>query len=137
MYKYEDIHILYTYVPILCSERGVAMRSVVIDTHNDTLMKAVNEATLAPEVDLSAETDFHIDLPKMRLGNVDIAYFAAFSEDGSDVELAQHRICASFNALSELERNAYTTFEIYRGLTQMDQAILRNKSVGVRTIAGA
>ena len=137
MYKYEDIHILYTYVPILCSERGVAMRSVVIDTHNDTLMKAINEATLEPEVDISSETNFHIDLPKMRLGNVDIAYFAAFSEDGSDVKLAQHRICASFNALSELERYAHTTFEIYRGLTRLDQAILQNKRVGVRTIEGA
>lgn len=137
MHKCEDIHILYTYVLILCSERGVAMRSVVIDTHNDTLMKAVNEVTFEPEVDLSIDTDFHIDLPKMRQGNVDIAYFAAFSEDGSDVELAQHRICASFNALKELEQNTQTGFQIYRGFTQLNQALFQNKRVGVRTIEGA
>lgn len=113
------------------------MRSVVIDTHNDTLMKAVNEVTFEPEVDLSIDTDFHIDLPKMRQGNVDIAYFAAFSEDGSDVELAQHRICASFNALKELERNTQTGFQIYRGFTQLNQALFQNKRVGVRTIEGA
>ncbi|OJV62324.1 MAG: hypothetical protein BGO41_05865 [Clostridiales bacterium 38-18] len=113
------------------------MKSVVVDTHNDTLMKLVNEATLEPEIDIAFETNFHIDLPKMRQGNVDIAYFAAFSEDGSDSKLAQHRICASFNALSQLEMHSFDSFEIYRGRKQLEKALLSDKRVGVRTIEGA
>ncbi len=39
----------------------------VVDTHNDTMMLAIDESTWLPKIDIGEETDFHLDIPRQKL----------------------------------------------------------------------
>lgn len=110
---------------------------LIIDTHNDTMMKAVDPVTQVPCIDIGQDTNFNIDLTKMEKGNVNIAYFAAFTEDYGDVETNNHRILASINALFHVEKMNPGRFTVAKSFSQMMHDITLGKRIGVATIEGA
>lgn len=115
----------------------VDYEGIIIDTHNDTMMKAVDKDTQKPSVDIGADTPFQIDIDKMEKGKVNIAYFAAFTEDYGTTQSNNHRILASLNALANVEINNEKRFAVAKSYTQMMSEIERGKRVGVPTIEGA
>ncbi len=85
--------------------------SVVVDTHSDTMMKIVDNATWLPVVDIGNDTSLQVDIPKMLQGGLDVQYFAAFSSGyyangQEDFTKANSRLLALINALYwTLDRN--------------------------------
>ncbi|GAB6107570.1 dipeptidase [Fusibacter bizertensis] len=115
----------------------VDYKGIIIDTHNDTMMKAVDKYTQKPSVDIGQDTSFQIDINKMEKGKVNIAYFAAFTEDYGTIQSNNHRILASLNALANVEIVNEKRFSVAKNYTQMMAEIERGKRVGVPTIEGA
>lgn len=54
-------------------------RFSIVDSHNDTMMQIVDEESWLPVIDIRKDTALQIDIPKMKKGNLDVAYFAAYS----------------------------------------------------------
>lgn len=106
---------------------------ILIDAHNDTMMKVVNSETF---VDIGQDTSFHIDLPKMRKGQVNVAYFAAFTTDFGDIEKNNSTILASINALRYTEKLNPDTFCIAEDYAQLEKALAEEKRIGIQTIEG-
>jgi len=78
--------------------------AVVVDTHSDTLLKITDNTNWLPLVDIGGETPFHIDIPKLRRGGVNVQYFGAFtsgyySSGQPDYTKANSRLLSLFNAL--------------------------------------
>ena len=93
--------------PPLALDRELAL---VVDTHSDTLIKIIDDKTWLPAVDIGMDTEFHIDIPKLRKGSVDVQYFGAFTSgyytDGKpDFKKANSRLLALFNAMYWTVRN--------------------------------
>lgn len=112
-------------------------RKIIIDAHNDTMMKAVNPKTFALDTNIGEETDFHIDLNKMASAGVDLLYFAAFTDDLGTWRENHDMILGSIRGLKETQALNKDRFmiperyaEILRGL---DQPIC----MGVHAIEGA
>lgn len=114
-----------------------AYNGIIIDTHNDTMMKAVDQVTQEPCINIGDETEFDIDISKMEKGKVNIAYFAAFTEDYGSLETNNHRILASLNALFQVEKLNSNRFAVAKNYDQMMLEIERGKRLGVPTIEGA
>ena len=110
---------------------------IIVDAHNDTMMKVVNPENYAPSVDIGQSTDFHIDLPKMRAGNVKIAYFAAYTSDHGSFEKNNNMILASINALQFTEKNNNETFCVATSYSDIEKAIQTDQRIGIQTIEGA
>lgn len=110
---------------------------IIVDAHNDTMMKVVNPENYAPTVDIGKPTTFHIDLPKMRAGNVKIAYFAAYTSDHGSFEKNNNMILASINALQFTENNNKDLFCIATSYREIEKAIHTNQRIGIQTIEGA
>ena len=55
-------------------------KSLVIDMHNDTMIMLVDYETWLPQVDLADDSQNHIDINKMKEGNLSVGFFAAYSE---------------------------------------------------------
>ena len=111
-------------------------KMIVVDAHNDTMMKVVGSETLHPVVDIGQETPFHIDLPKMRKGQVNIAYFAAFTTDFGNIEKNNSTILASINALKYTEMLNPDTFCVAKDYAQLESALAEGKRIGIQTIEG-
>ncbi len=111
-------------------------KMIVVDAHNDTMMKVVDSETFKPVVNIGLDTPFHIDLPKMKKGRVNIAYFAAYTTDYGNLEKNNSTILASINALKYTESLNPKTFCIATDYSQLENALLEDKSVGIQTIEG-
>jgi membrane dipeptidase len=111
-------------------------KMIVVDAHNDTMMKVINSETLHPVVDIGLDTSFHIDLPKMRKGQVNIAYFAAYTTDYGNIEKNNSTILASINALRYTENLNADTFRIAKNYAQLEKALSEEKLIGIQTIEG-
>lgn len=78
--------------------------ALVVDTHSDTLIKIIDDKTWLPAVDIGMDTGFHIDIPKLIRGGVDVQYFGAFTSGyyaggKPDFERANSRLLSLFNAM--------------------------------------
>ena len=111
-------------------------KMIVVDAHNDTMLKVVNSETLHPVVDIGQETPFHIDLPKMRKGQVNIAYFAAYTTDYGNIEKNNSTILASINALKYTEMLNPDAFCVAKDYAQLENALDGGKRIGIQTIEG-
>jgi len=109
---------------------------ITVDTHNDTMMKVIDAVTLEPVVNIGLDTPFHIDLPKMRKGHVNIAYFAAYTTDYGDLEKNNSRILASINALKYTEKLNPDTFCVPSDFVTLEKALAEGKRIGIQTIEG-
>lgn len=80
-------------------------RAAVVDTHSDTLIKIVDNETWLPSVDIGDDTSFAIDIPKLKKGNINVQYFAAFTpgyytKDGKpDYLKSNSRLLSLINAM--------------------------------------
>ena len=110
---------------------------IIVDAHNDTMMKVVDPENYSPTVDIGQPTTFHIDLPKMRAGNVKIAYFAAYTLDHGTFEKNNNMILASINALQFTENNNKDCFCVATSYSEIEKTIQSNHRIGIQTIEGA
>lgn len=110
----------------------------ILDTHNDTMMKVVDNNTWFPKVDLGKSTSYHIDIPKLQKGGVNIPFFAAFTEGyEQNTQKSISRTLALINALYFTEMNNRDTFKIAKKLNDIIDAVNGDKIAAVATIEGA
>lgn len=112
--------------------------SIVVDTHNDNMMKIVDEYTWLPVTDIRTKTDLQIDIPKMRAGNLNVGFFAAYtSAYFGNPNKALSRTLALLNALYWTEKNNSDVFTITKTYSELERAVLARKIAAVPSIEGA
>lgn len=112
--------------------------SFVVDSHNDTMMKIIDEETWLPVIDIRNETNNHIDIPKMRAGNLRVAFFAAYSTAyGGDSVKSLSRTLALINALYWTEKNNSDIFNITTSYKEIERALIDWRIAAVPSIEGA
>lgn len=112
--------------------------SIVVDSHNDAMMKIVDEYTWLPVTDIRYETNNQIDIPKMRAGNLKVGFFAAYtSAYFGNPNKAMSRTLALLNALYWTEKNNSDIFKIVKNYPEIERAILDWKIAAVPSIEGA
>jgi len=72
---------------------------MVVDTHNDTMMRVVDPETWMTQVNIGADTPFHVDILKMRRGGLNVPFFAAYSPGYPSHHRNTRRTLALLNAL--------------------------------------
>lgn len=111
---------------------------LIIDGHNDTMMKIVDEKTWLPKVDIGEDTDFHIDIPKLEKGGVNVPFFASYTRGyGHNFDKSNSRTLALINALYWTEERNYHNFQIVRSINELEQIVEKGKIAGILTIEGA
>lgn len=111
--------------------------SIVVDSHNDTMMKVIDEETWLPLVDIRKDTPFHVDIPKMRAGNLRAAFFAAYTSDYyGKPERALSRTLALINALYWTEKNNSDIFNITSTYDEIEESIRDWKIAAIPSIEG-
>lgn len=111
--------------------------SIVVDTHNDTMMKVIDEETFLPKMDIGENTENHIDIPKFKRGGINVGFFAAFT-DGyyNNLERSISRTLAIINALYFTESKNKNTFKITSSLRSIKETIKEQRIAAVPTIEG-
>lgn len=111
--------------------------SIVVDTHNDTMMKVIDEETFLPKMNIGENTENHIDIPKFKKGGIDVGFFAAFT-DGyyNNLERSISRTLAIINALYFTESKNKNTFKISKNLQEIIDTVNTGKIAAVATIEG-
>lgn len=112
--------------------------SVVVDSHNDTMMKIVDEMTWLPVIDIREETDLQIDLKKLRAGNLSVPFFAAYSSPFyGNPDRSVSRTLALINALYHTQRYNRDIIKIASSYKDIEGAVLKNQIAAVPSIEGA
>ena len=112
--------------------------SIVVDTHNDTMMRIIDEETWLPVTDIRYDTNNHIDIPKMRAGNLRVAFFAAYSTAYyGNPNRSLSRTLALINALYWTENKNSDIFNITSSYNEIEKAVRDWKIAAVPTIEGA
>ncbi|WP_084191845.1 dipeptidase [Tissierella creatinophila] len=111
--------------------------SIVVDTHNDTMMKVIDEETFLPKIDIGENTENHIDIPKLKKGGINACFFAAFT-DGyyNNLERSISRTLGIINALYFTEKKNSDTFKISSTLEEIKDTVNKGKIAAVPTIEG-
>lgn len=115
----------------------IHFNSIVLDCHNDTMLKVVDEKTGEPIVDMGEETDMHIDLSKAREGGLDVGYFAAFTSLMETEDMANNNILALINALYWNKDRNREAMDIARSVDEIKNIVGLKKLAAVPTIEGA
>lgn len=111
--------------------------SIVVDSHNDNMMKIIDEETWLPKIDIGKDTENHIDIPKFKKGGIDVGFFAAFTEGYyNDTEKSLSRTLALIHALYWTESKNKDSFKIASSLEDIKNALKEKKIVAVPTIEG-
>jgi membrane dipeptidase len=120
------------------SARDIHFNTTVVDSHNDTMMKAVNPVTWLPETDIGGNTDFHIDIPKLQAGGLSVPFFAAYTSGyyGNNPRSIS-RTLALINALYWTEERNSDVLEITTSLKEIEKARREGKIAAVPTVEGA
>ncbi|KKK36703.1 membrane dipeptidase [Mesobacillus campisalis] len=120
------------------SARDIHFNTTVVDSHNDTMMKAVNPVTWLPETDIGGNTDFHIDIPKLQAGGLNVPFFAAYTSGyyGNNPRSIS-RTLALINALYWTEERNSDVLEITSSLKEIEKARREGKIAAVPTVEGA
>lgn len=112
--------------------------SIVVDGHNDTMMKTIDETTWLPKTDIREETGNQIDIPKLRAGNLKVPFFAAYTSPyQGNPNKSVSRTLALINALYWTEKNNSDIFKIAPTFEEIEKAVLSKKIAAVPTIEGA
>lgn len=112
--------------------------SIVIDGHNDTMLKVIDEKTWLPKVNIGDNTNFHIDISKLNKGGLNVPFFAAYTHgyyNNNPKNIS--RTLALINALYWTEKNNRDTFEIITSIGQIEKVIGEGRIAAVPTIEGA
>ncbi|MCD4713563.1 MAG: membrane dipeptidase [Clostridiales bacterium] len=100
-------------------------------------MKIISEDDWSFSADIGLKTDFHIDLDKLAKGHVNVAFFAAFTDDMGNPDLNNSRLLSMMQALDttvELHSDQMSKGYDYNGIIK---AIESHKFVAIQTIEGA
>jgi membrane dipeptidase len=120
--------------------RRVHNEALVVDTHNDVMMNAVNATTWLPDGNIAAALprgSRHLDIPKMVTGGLDVAYFAAYNPGYAQGPARAHRrILALLNALHWNGRMNTATFAVATSSKEVEEFV-KGRKVGVPSIEGA
>ena len=116
---------------------SIHYNNIVIDGHNDTTTKVINEKSWLPENDIGEETENQIDLLKLDNGGLDIAMFSAYTGGYyKNSAKSLSRTLALINALYWLEENNKEKFEIVHDSHRIRE-IFQEKLGAIPTIEGA
>ena len=110
----------------------------VVDGHNDTMAKVVDKNTWLPIIDIGKQTDFHIDIPKLEEGGLNVAFFASFTPGyyGNNSKSLSRNL-ALINALYYTAKQNSDTFQITTTVDDIYKAIENKRIAAVPTIEGA
>lgn len=111
--------------------------SIVIDSHNDTMMTVIDEETWLPKINIGENTKNHIDIQKLKAGGLDVPFFAAYTAGYYDNDpRSLSRTLALINALYWTERNNRDTFKIVKTIEDIEKIVKDGKIAAVPTIEG-
>lgn len=116
--------------------KGGNMR-ITVDAHNDTLMKIIDAESWDFQNDIGKPTQFNIDIDKMEKGAVNLALFAAYTDDMGDVNQSISYVLSMTNALEKtvaLNKDRFTKAYTY---ADIEKGIEAGKRIAVQTIEGA
>lgn len=112
--------------------------SIVVDTHNDTMMKVIDSITWLPKIDIKDNTKNHIDIPKLRAGGLNVPFFAAYTSGFyGNTPKSISRTLALINGLYWTEINNRDIFKITSSTKQIEKTVKEGKIAAVPTIEGA
>ncbi len=113
--------------------------SIVVDTHNDTMMKVINPITWLPRKSLGDETSLHIDIPKLQRGGMKVAFFAAFTQGSkrNPYERSNSMLLALINALHWTVANNANRVELAGRHGDIVEIINKGKIAIIPSIEGA
>lgn len=116
---------------------NIHRNAIVVDSHNDTMTKVIDEETWLPKVDIGKPTDFHIDIEKLKVGGLKVPFFAAFTEGYyNNNSKSISRTLALINALYWTEKNNSQEFRIVSTEKGIYKALKANKIAAIPTIEG-
>ena len=115
----------------------IHFNSIVVDCHNDTMLKVVDPKNGLPLVDIGEKTDLHIDLDKAKKGGLDVGYFAAFTAATDTDDIGNNNILALINALYYNEDKNKDRMAIVKSVEDIKNAISLDKLAALPTIEGA
>ena len=129
----------------------IHFNAIVIDTHNDTMMKVIDSSSWLPVIDIGGTTpsNFQLDIQKAKAGGLDVAFYAAYTGyqgtntffiDTYGIEgrtaRTNSRMLALLNALYwNAERNP-DDMVIATSLKDIEKGIRDGKHVAVPTLEG-
>ena len=116
--------------------------ALVVDTHSDTLIKIIDDKTWLPAVDIGMDTGFHIDIPKLIRGGVDVQYFGAFTSGyyaggKPDFERANSRLLSLFNAMYWTVQNNPRCIGLAVSMEDIEDLARAGKVSAVLSVEGA
>lgn len=118
--------------------RDIHFNSTVVDSHNDTMMKVVDPVTWLPSTDIRGNTGFHIDIPKLHEGGLNVPFFAAYTSGYyGNTPRSISRTLALINALYWTEERNSDLLAITTSVKEIDKAVRAGKIAAVPTIEGA
>ena len=116
--------------------------AVVVDMHNDTMMKVVDKNTWLPVVDLGSETpaDIQLDLHKAGDGGLNVAFYAAYTACQTDVDdisaRTNSRSLALINALHWTVAKNQDSMLLAGSTQEMIKGLEQGKHVAVASLEG-
>ncbi len=111
--------------------------ALVIDTHNDTMLRVIDRDTWLPVTDIGNLTSAQLDIPKMEAGGLDVAFFGSYTGGYTQIGRSGSRLLALINALHWTERMNSEKFGLATSVKEIEKLVREGKSVGVPTIEGA
>lgn len=117
--------------------------AIVVDTHNDTMMKVIDKTTWLPVVNIREATPFHIDIPKLEQGGLDVPFFSAYTapylmpDKKVDYGLTNSRLLALINAVHWTVNNNPDKMGFVRSVKDIESLVKGGKIAAVSTIEGA
>ena len=122
---------------------NIHKNAIVVDTHNDTMMKVIDKTTWRPVVNIREATPFHIDIPKLEQGGLDVPFFAAYTapymtpDKKVDYSLTNSRILALINALHWTVNNNFDKIGLAKSVKDVENLVNSGKIAAVSSIEGA
>lgn len=108
----------------------------IIDGHNDTMTKAIDEKTLLPKVDIGKKTDFHLDIEKIEKGKLSALAFASFCPGFKSKRKSLNQTLAILNCLYwNIDKN--DELKVINNINEIKKNSLKEKISVIPTIEGA
>jgi len=122
---------------------AIHRNALVIDTHNDTVLKIIDKDSWLPRFNIASPTGFMVDIPKLQAGGIDLATFASYTSGysltsgGQNFTRANSRLLALINAGHwTLAKNSSSTRQILR-FSDIAAAVDEGKTGILLSIEGA
>ncbi|MDW7671574.1 MAG: dipeptidase [Bacillota bacterium] len=129
-------------LPANLSAEEMHMNAIVVDTHNDTMMKVVDETSWFPVIDLGspAAAEFQLNLVKAREGGLKVAFYAAYTDYRTDAVFTtartNSRSLALINALHWTAAQNSDTMMAASSLREIKQGLKADRHVAVASLEG-